>query len=156
MSVQKKANIIVLSFLFVFMFFSIPILFSPIRGGIIRFTETFVMHRLLNHEKWDGLLFNMAAYSVLVFFPLLILKLFSLYFSLKVQNSFINFVRCLACLMVYILHTSIFTNSRGVPLFTSFYTKLLQTPAWGGYGYFSFLADFWQAKVLQMGDMNLK
>ena len=151
MSIQKKANIIVLGFLFVFIFFSIPILFSSVRYNIIKITETFVMHRLLNHEKWDGLLFNTAVYSVLVFFPLLILKLFSLYFSLKVQNSFINFVRCLACLMVYILHTSIFTNSRGVPLFTSFYSKLLQTPAWGGVWIFFILGGFLAGKSFAEG-----
>ena len=103
----------------------------------------------MNHEKWFEFLFVTAKHCIVIIVPLLVYKIFSLWFSLNVKDSFINLFRVVACLMVYFLHTSIFTNSRGIPLFTRYYTKVFQTPAWGGYGCSLFWAVILQEKVFQ-------
>lgn len=129
---QKKLNIILFSIFSASLLLATLCLLQNVREGIILLSEKLFFKRALNHEKWLEFLFVTAKHCIVIIVPLLAYKLFSIWFSRRVHDSFLNLLRVIACLMVYFLHTSIFTNSRGVPLFTRYYIKVLQTPAWGG------------------------
>lgn len=155
MSFYKKMNILILVLLGLAACFCSMLSLECFRNFLIVSAERFLVHRPLTHEVWHERLFAFWQLRFLILCCLIVLKFFSIFFAVRIHDSFINFVRVLACMMVFILHTSIFTTSGGTPLFTNIYIRLLQTPAWGGYGYFLFLVDILQGKALLTGGMRL-
>ena len=152
---QKKLNVVVLCFFAALIVVAFSLMLPVVRDIIISLSEKLIFHRPLNHEKWSASVFVAAKHCVVLAVLFFVYKTFSLWFSLKVHNLFLNLLRSIACLMVYILHVSLFTNSRGVPLFIRYYTKVLKTPAWGGYGCSLFLVAILREKAFWKGGMVL-
>ena len=120
----------ILSVAMFFVFFSLC--FYPVRELLISVTEKSVTGRVLNHPHWHSVMIDLSQKGFFALISLILLSVFSHFFVEKCSNSFMNLVRVCACLMVYFLHVSIFTNQRGT-LFTNNFIKLFMTPAWGGY-----------------------
>lgn len=141
----KKANVILLiCFLLAFSSFLL-LYFSPIQNLLILVGEKLIS-RPLNHEVWLSRFDCWAKLFTPIFLSLLFFKFFSLFFAKKCSNSFLNLIRCIAMMMVYVLHTSIFTNSRGIFIFDKLYMKIFYTPAWGGVWIFFILGGFLAGK----------
>jgi len=122
--------------------------FSSIQNLLISIGEK-IISRSLNHKVWVTYFNSISKLFTPVFLLQLFFKLFSTFFVNKCNNSFISLLRCIAMLMVYFLHVSIFTNTRGIPLFEREYMRIFRTPAWGGYGYFSYFQATLREKVFQ-------
>ena len=151
MSAYKKANILILVLLAFAACFCSLLSLECFRSFLIVSAERFLVHRPLTREVWHERFLAFWQFLSLFIWCLIVLKAFSLFFVVRVHNSFINFVRVLACMMVYILHASMFTTSRGTPLFTNLYIRLLQTPAWGGVWVFFILGGYLAGKSFADG-----
>lgn len=156
MSFYKKMNILILVLLGLAACFCSMLSLECFRNFLIASAERFLVHRPLTHEVWHERLFAFWQLRFLILCCLIVLKFFSIFFAVRIHDSFINFVRVLACMMVFILHTSIFTTSGGTPLFTNIYIRLLQTPAWGGVWIFFILGGYLAGKSFSDGRYEIK
>lgn len=73
-----------------------------------------------------------------IFMGIIFIILFSIFFVNKYKNCFIDFVKTVAALCVFSLHTHIFTQ---VPV-DKWFVKITYTPAWGGVWCFMILSSF--------------
>ena len=154
-SAYFKINLAVI-FIIALVFFALFCLrFFCVQTVLIDFAERRLLHRGLNHELWLSRFNYVSSFSFLipVVFASLLMKAFSFFFANRVKDSFLNLLRCVACLMVYCLHVAIFTNNcAGGQIFDKAYMKVFQTPAWGGVWIFFILSGY----VFLMEDMFLK
>lgn len=98
---------------------------------IVDLLRHFSFYEPLNYEKYLNLMGIIGSKIIIYCGGILSINLFCHLFVEKCNNTFLNLLRVVACLMVFMLHTSIFTELKG-PLFTNQFVKLLRTPAWGG------------------------
>lgn len=127
----KKLPKIILWLLGATLFFSLICLTPVIRDLIIYCVEKFIKHRpVSNYGVAMEMLYSFFEKITFLSFVLLV----CLYISKIVVDkevSFLAFLRVIAALMVFLLHTSLFTNKSGT-LFNALPMKPLKTPAWGG------------------------
>lgn len=148
-SAYFKINLAVI-FIIALVFFALFCLrFFCVQTVLIDFAERRLLHRGLNHELWLSRFNYVSSFSFLipVVFASLLMKAFSFFFANRVKDSFLNLLRCVACLMVYCLHVAIFTNNcAGGQIFDKAYMKVFQTPAWGGVWIFFILSGYLAGK----------
>lgn len=145
-STYKKVNIVAFSLLVIATCLSFFLLSEDIRSFLIVSAEKFLAHRPLTHEIWHERFLSFQHLFMLILLFTMGIKAFTCAFVTRTNNSFINLVRFLACMMIYFFHAAHFTASRGTPLFTNIYIKFLQTPAWGGVWIFFVLAGYLSGK----------
>ena len=142
---HKSVNIgVLVSFAFLAFLFLL-LYFLPVQNALIFLGERLVSHPL-NHDAWIFRFDYWSRFFAPFFLSVFIFKFFSFFFSEHCSNSFLNLLRCIATMMVYILHTSIFTNSRGAYLFEKNYMKIFQTLAWGGGWIFFILSGYLEGR----------
>lgn len=143
--IQKKVNTLFYYGIVIgFTIFTL-LLFPFFRNILILTTEKIFLKRKINHDFWNEYIKNISIYAIVLTIIVTVLKIFTFIFSQKCKNSFINLSRCVACLIVFILHSSIFTERNGA-LWNNNYIRLLKTPAWGGVWIFFILSGYLAGK----------
>lgn len=146
MEASRKFNVFVFSVCAAALFFAPALLLPAVQNFIVLSAEKYLVHRPLVHEVWFSR-FNAAAIEIAAFsLCLALIKVFSTFFAEKTRDSFLNLLRVLACLMVWLLHTYGFTSAREASFFQNPYLMFLRTPAWGGVWIFFVLGGYLAGK----------
>ena len=144
----KNLNTYVASFFTLIFLFFFLLRFSWIQEFLLNFAENIVLHASLNHEAWKERFNEISALPFILplAFVIFFAKFFTSYFSGNVKNSFLNLLRCVACLMVYMFHAFDFTASRCTNLLDKNYMRIFHPSGGGGVCIFFMLGGYLAGK----------